>query len=43
MLSIRTPSRHEVLEAMINLENGDKLTDREIWILSQQDEEDEFE
>lgn len=43
MLSIRSPLRHEILEAMISLENGEELTDREIWILSHQDDEDVLE
>ncbi len=45
MLDIGKPSREEILEAGIKLENGEELTDREIWILSEYsvEEADEFE
>ena len=35
MLSIRKPHRHEILEALCRLENGEELTDRDIWILDE--------
>ena len=45
MLAIGKPNREEILDASIKLENGDDLTDREIWILSEYSDEecDEFE
>ena len=45
MLSIRKPDKHEILEALCRLENGEELTDRDIWILDEygDDELDGFE
>lgn len=44
-MRVEKPSLDEILEAKIRLENGEELTDREIWILSEFDdyEVDEFE
>ena len=43
-MRVEKPSLEEILEAKIRLENGDELTDREIWILSEsEDDSDEFE
>ena len=35
MFSIRKPDKHEILEALCRLENGEELTDRDIWILDE--------
>lgn len=45
MFSIRNPTREEIIEAIIRLENREELTDRELWILEEygDDEVDEFE
>ena len=45
MLAIGRPSNEEILDASIKLENGEDLTDRDIWILSEYSDEetDEFE
>ncbi len=34
-MRVQKPSIEEILEAEIKLENGEDLTDREIWILSE--------
>jgi len=39
MLSIRKPNKHEILEALCRLENGEELTDRDIWILDEYTDE----
>ena len=39
MLSIRKPDKHEILEALCRLENGEELTDRDIWILDEYTDE----
>ena len=38
-MRIEKPNLGEILEAKIRLENGDELTDREIWILSEFDDD----
>ncbi len=45
MLSIRNPTKGEIIEALIRYQNGEELTDRDLWILEEcEDEEfDEFE
>ena len=44
MLSIRNPTKEEILEALIRYQNGEELTDRDLWILEgYEDEVDEFE
>ncbi len=45
MLSIRSPTRQEIIEALVRYQNGEELTDRELWILEEYEEEetDEFE
>ncbi len=45
MLSIRNPTREEIIEALLRYQNGEELTDRELWILEEygDDEVDEFE
>ena len=45
MLSIRNPTREEILEALVRYQNGEELTDRDLWILEgyEDDESDEFE
>ncbi len=44
-MKVQKPSLDEILEAEAKLENGEDLTDREIWILSEYsgDEVDESE
>ena len=39
MLSIRKPDKHEILEALCRLENGEELTNRDIWILDEYTDE----
>ena len=34
-MRMQKPSIEEILEAEIKMENGEELTDREIWILSE--------
>ncbi len=44
IMTVEKPSLDEILEAKICLENEEELTDRQIWILSEFDnEEHEFE
>ena len=45
MLSIRNPTKEEIIETLIRYQNGEELTDRDLWILEgYEDEElDEFE
>ncbi len=45
MLSIRNPTKGEIIEALVRYQNGDDLTDRELWILEEygDGEVDEFE
>ena len=33
--NIQSPSRREILNAMLSYENGEELTDRELWILEE--------
>ncbi len=42
MLSIRKPDKGEIIEALVRYQNGEELTDRDIWILEgYEDEESE--
>ena len=45
MLSIRNPTREEIIEVLVRYQNGEELTDRDLWILEGYDDEevDEFE
>ncbi len=45
MLSIRKVSMEEIIEALVKYQNGEELTDRDLWILKEhkEDKSDEFE
>ena len=44
MLSIKNATKEEIIEALVRYQNGEELTDRDLWILEEFGEEgDEFE
>ncbi len=45
MLSIRKANKGEIIEALVRYQNGEDLTDRDLWILEEygDDETDWFE
>jgi len=45
MLSIRKANMEEIIEALMRYQNGEELTDRDLWILEEhgEDKSDEFE
>ena len=45
MFSIRKPDKGEIIEALVRYQNGEDLTDRDLWILEEygEEESDEFE